>query len=63
MNAQRQVLAVAAGRARHLRLPQPLLARGASPEAAKPLCAANGVGRFLPKRETELFSPSLHEKH
>jgi len=33
------------------------------PGAAKPLSAANGVGRFLPKRETELFSPSLHEKH
>jgi hypothetical protein len=39
------VLAAAAGQARHLRLPKPLLARGASPEAAKPLSAANGVGR------------------
>jgi hypothetical protein len=45
MNAQWQVLAVAAGRARHLRLPQPLLACGAYPEATKPLSAANGVGR------------------
>jgi hypothetical protein len=43
-NAQRLVLAAAAGRARHLRLPKPLLARGAYPQAAKPLSAANGVG-------------------
>jgi len=42
--AQRLVLAAAAGRARHLRLPKPLLACGAYPEAAKPLSAANGVG-------------------
>jgi hypothetical protein len=43
--AQRLVLAAAAGQARLLRLPKPLQARGAYPEAAKPLSAANGVGR------------------
>jgi hypothetical protein len=41
---QKQVLAAAAGRARDLCLSKPLLARGAYPEAAKPLSAANGVG-------------------
>jgi len=45
-SAQRLVLAAAAGRARHLPLPKPSLARGAYPQAAKPLSAANGVGRF-----------------
>jgi len=40
------VLAAAAGQARHLSLPEPSLARGAYPEAAKPLSAANDVGRF-----------------
>jgi hypothetical protein len=40
------VLAAAAGRARYLRLKTTLLARGAYPQAAKPLSAANGVGRF-----------------
>jgi len=40
------VLAAAAGQARYLRLKTTRLARGASPEAAKPLSAANGVGRF-----------------
>jgi len=39
------VLAAAAGRARHLRLKTTSLARGAYPQAAKPLSAANGVGR------------------
>jgi len=42
--AQRLVLAAAAGRARHLRLKTTSLARGAYPQAAKPLSAANGVG-------------------
>jgi len=41
--AQRLVLAAAAGQARHLPLPKPSLARGAYPQAAKPLSAANGV--------------------
>jgi len=39
------VLAAAAGRARHLRLKPTSLARGAYPQAAKPLSAANGIGR------------------
>jgi hypothetical protein len=43
--AQRSVLAAAAGRARYLRLKTTSLARGAYPQAAKPLSAANGVGR------------------
>jgi len=43
---QRLVLAAAAGQARHLCLKTTLLARGAYPQAAKPLSAANGVGRF-----------------
>jgi hypothetical protein len=42
---QRLVLAAAAGQARHLRLKTTSLARGAYPQAAKPLSAANGVGR------------------
>jgi hypothetical protein len=42
---QRLVLAAATGRARHLRLKTTSLARGASLQAAKPLSAANGVGR------------------
>jgi hypothetical protein len=42
---QRLVLAAAAGQARHLRLKPTSLARGAYPQAAKPLSAANGVGR------------------
>jgi len=45
--AQRLVLAAAAGQARHLRLKTTLQARGAYPEAAKPLSAANGVGRLF----------------
>jgi len=47
---QRLVLAAAAGQARHLSLPEPSLARGAYPEAAKPLSAANGVGQPLFRR-------------
>jgi len=43
---QRLVLAAAAGWARHLRLKITSLARGAYPQAAKPLSAANGVRRF-----------------
>jgi len=43
--AQRLVLAAAAGLARHRHLPKPSLARGAYPQAAKPLSAANGVGQ------------------
>jgi hypothetical protein len=43
--AQRLVLAAAAGQARRLRLKPTSLARGAYPQAAKPLSAANGVGR------------------
>jgi hypothetical protein len=45
LKSQRLVLAAAAGQARHLRLKPTSLARGAYPQAAKPLSAANGVGR------------------
>jgi hypothetical protein len=44
--SQRLVLAAAAAQARHLHLKTTRLARGAYPEAAKPLSAANGVGQF-----------------
>jgi len=44
LSAQRLVLAAAAAQARRLRLKTTLLARGAYPQAAKPLSAANGVG-------------------
>jgi len=39
------VSAAAVGQARHLRPKTILLARGAYPQAAKPLSAANDVGR------------------
>ena len=54
-----QVLAAAAGQARHLHLPKPLLARGASPQAAKPLSAANGVGTLLTLRLICLFYEAI----
>jgi len=49
-STQRLVLAAAAGQASHLRLPKPLLACGAYLQAAKPLSAANGVGRWMNAR-------------
>jgi hypothetical protein len=45
--AQRLVLAAAAAQARLLRLKTTRLARGAYPQAAKPLSAANGVRRLF----------------
>jgi hypothetical protein len=57
--AQRLVLAAAAAQARHLHLPKPLQARGAYPEAAKPLSAANSVGTLLTLRLICLFYEAI----
>jgi hypothetical protein len=66
--AQRLVLAAAAGQARHLPLPKPSLARGAYPQAAKPLSAANDVGWLhgtqdsLPEKQYHCqFDKIMHE--
>jgi hypothetical protein len=49
--AQRLVLAAAVGQARHIRLPKPLLACGASPQAVKP--PRTVLGAHLLEQDTQ----------